>query len=90
MRLRAGRINALADSLYLAAESDLSALVAHIDAVNPTLMIVDSVQTIASADIDGAAGGVARARSCCLRLKRSGHDRGQDSRRGTAVGLARR
>ena len=62
VRLRAGRIGAMAQSLYLAAESDLSAVVAHIEATNPTLLIVDSIQTIASADIDGAAGGVTQVR----------------------------
>ncbi|CAB4619301.1 MAG: DNA repair protein RadA [Actinobacteria bacterium] len=75
VRLRAGRINALADSLYLAAESDLSALVAHIDAVNPTLLIVDSVQTIASADIDGAAGGVTQVREVAGALIRIAKER---------------
>src|SRR3954454_1199357 len=46
VRLRAGRVGALADELYLAAETDLSAVLGHIDAVAPKLLIVDSVQTI--------------------------------------------
>jgi DNA repair protein RadA/Sms len=62
VRLRAERTGALHDSLYLAAETDLGAVLSHIDAVQPDLLIVDSVQTIASADIDGVAGGVAQIR----------------------------
>lgn len=62
VRLRAQRTGALHDSLYLAAETDLGAVLSHIDAVQPDLLIVDSVQTIASADIDGIAGGVAQIR----------------------------
>ena len=62
VRLRAGRIGALADQLYLAAETELSALVGHVEAVAPDVLIVDSIQTIGSAEIDGAAGGVSQIR----------------------------
>ena len=62
VRLRAGRVGALADALYLAAESELSAVVAHIEAVLPSMLIVDSIQTIASAEVDGGAGGVTQVR----------------------------
>lgn len=48
VRLRADRIHALADDLYLAAETDLSAVLGHLDAVKPSLLILDSVQTVAS------------------------------------------
>jgi DNA repair protein RadA/Sms len=60
--LRAGRIGALADDLYLAAETDLAALLGQVDAVTPDVLVVDSVQTIASALVDGSAGGVAQVR----------------------------
>lgn len=48
VRMRADRINALNDHLYLAAETDLSAVLGHLDAVKPSLLIMDSVQTVAS------------------------------------------
>lgn len=62
VRLRAERTGALHDQLYLAAETDLGALLAHIDEVAPSLLIVDSVQTIGSAAIDGVPGGVSQVR----------------------------
>lgn len=68
VRLRAGRIGALSPDLYIAAETDLSALVAHVDAVRPRLLVVDSVQTIAHPEIDGAAGGVTQVRECAAAL----------------------
>lgn len=68
VRLRAERIGALADELYLAAETDLGAVLGHIDAVAPTLVILDSVQTISSSDIDGAAGGVTQVREVAAAL----------------------
>jgi DNA repair protein RadA/Sms len=63
VRLRAERINALHPALYLAAETDLAAVLGHIDAVAPGLLIVDSVQTIGSPAVDGTPGGVTQVRA---------------------------
>lgn len=62
VRLRAERTGAVHDELYLAAETDLGALLTHIDQVKPSLLIVDSVQTIGSSDIEGVPGGVTQVR----------------------------
>jgi DNA repair protein RadA/Sms len=62
VRQRADRIGAVSENLYLAAETDLAALLAHVDAVNPELLIVDSVQTISAAGIEGVPGGVTQVR----------------------------
>jgi DNA repair protein RadA/Sms len=63
VRLRAERTGNLHERLYLAAESELSAVLGHVDAVAPGLLIVDSVQTISSTLVDGAAGGVTQVRA---------------------------
>ena len=68
VRLRAERIGALQPGLMLAAESDLGTVLGHIDAQNPDLLVIDSVQTIASAQIDGAPGGVAQVREVAAAL----------------------
>ncbi|WP_178946058.1 DNA repair protein RadA [Kocuria sp. TGY1127_2] len=62
VKLRADRINAVADTLFLAAETDLGSALAHMDKVSPRLLVVDSVQTLASADVEGSAGGVTQVR----------------------------
>ena len=62
VRLRAERIGALADTLLLAAETDLATVLGHLEAADPALLVVDSVQTIASAEVDGAPGGVSQVR----------------------------
>lgn len=62
VRLRAERIEAVARSLFVAAETDLAAVLGHIEAVQPQLVVIDSVQTIASAELDGAAGNVTQTR----------------------------
>jgi DNA repair protein RadA/Sms len=62
VRQRADRIGAISDNLFLAAETDLAAVLAHVEAVNPSLLIVDSVQTITAAGLQGAPGGVTQVR----------------------------
>jgi DNA repair protein RadA/Sms len=62
VRLRAERTGAVVDELYLAAETDLGALLTHVEQVRPSLLIVDSVQTIGSAEVDGVPGGVTQVR----------------------------
>ena len=71
VRLRADRIGALHPELFLAAETDLAAVLGHLDAVRPTLLVVDSVQTVASAEVDGAPGGVSQVREVAAALIRA-------------------
>ena len=75
VRLRAGRIEALDPQLFIAAETDLGAVLGHVDEVRPDLLVVDSVQTISSADADGSAGGVTQVREVAGALIRVAKDR---------------
>ncbi len=68
VRLRADRIGAVHENLYLAAETDLDAIVTHIASVCPRLLIIDSVQTIAAAEVDGVPGGVTQVREVAAAL----------------------
>lgn len=76
VRLRAERTDALADHLMLTAETDLATVLGHIDQVAPSLLIIDSVQTIASAGVDGAAGGVTQVREVAGAVIREAKARG--------------
>jgi DNA repair protein RadA/Sms len=76
VRLRASRIGALHADLYLAAETDLAAVLGHIDAVRPGLLVVDSVQTIGSATAEGSAGGVTQVRAVTAALIAVAKERG--------------
>ena len=68
VRLRADRTGAVHDRVYLAAESDLAVLLGHVDQVNPTLVVVDSVQTMLATDTDGVIGGVTQVRAVTAAL----------------------
>jgi DNA repair protein RadA/Sms len=76
VRLRADRVGAITDDLFLAAETDLSALLGHVEAVQPKLLIVDSIQTIGTAEVDGAPGGVTQIREVAANLIRISKERG--------------
>lgn len=76
VRLRADRIGALHEELYLAAETDLGSVLGQLDAVKPALLVLDSVQTIASAEIEGAPGGMAQVREVAGALIRAAKERG--------------
>jgi DNA repair protein RadA/Sms len=76
VRLRAERTGAVHDRLYLAAESDLAAIIGHLDVLQPTLLVVDSVQTVYSADADGAPGGVTQVRAVTVALTALAKERG--------------
>jgi DNA repair protein RadA/Sms len=76
VRLRAERTGDLAPTLWLAAETDLAAVIAHVDAVRPELLVVDSVQTVASGPVDGTAGGVTQVRAVAAALIGLAKERG--------------
>ncbi|WP_449280750.1 DNA repair protein RadA [Leucobacter sp.] len=76
IRMRAERTGALRDELFLASETDLATVLGHIEAVDPALVIVDSVQTMASGEIEGSAGGPAQVREVAAALIRAAKGRG--------------
>ena len=76
VRLRAGRTDAIADELYLAAETDLGTVLGHIEEVQPSLMVLDSVQTVGTAESDGSPGGPSQVREVTGALVRVAKRRG--------------
>ncbi|GAA2533279.1 DNA repair protein RadA [Microbacterium mitrae] len=76
VRLRAERTGALHDELFLASETDLAAILGHIDDVQPELVIVDSIQTVSSAMSEGAAGHPSQVREVAATLVRVAKERG--------------
>ena len=70
VKLRATRTSALSENLFLATETDLSSVLGQIAQVDPELIIVDSVQTVSSLDLDGVAGMPAQVREVASNLIR--------------------
>jgi DNA repair protein RadA/Sms len=76
IRLRADRLDALADTLYLASETELPAVVALVEAHAPDVLVLDSVQTVRDPELPGAAGGVTQVHACAARLTGLAKQRG--------------
>jgi DNA repair protein RadA/Sms len=76
VRLRADRTHAVHDELYLAAETDLGAVLTHIETVRPRLVVVDSVQTIGASGVEGVPGGVTQVKEVAAALVRVAKTRG--------------
>jgi DNA repair protein RadA/Sms len=66
--LRASRIGADAERLLVLAETDLGVIIAAVTELRPSLIVVDSIQTTSSSDVDGSSGGVTQVRECGARL----------------------
>jgi len=68
LKMRADRIGRVCDNVLIACETSMENIMSHIDNVHPEIIVVDSIQTIASDDIDSAAGSVSQVRECSARL----------------------
>jgi len=68
VRLRAERIGVTGDHTYLVSAMSLGDILAAIDKVKPSLVVVDSVQTIADESVESAPGSVTQVRECAFRL----------------------
>ena len=68
VRGRAERIGAVVEGLSLAATTDLETALGAIEHARPSLAVVDSVQTMTSAELSGPAGSVGQVREVAARL----------------------
>ncbi len=63
IKLRARRLGAEDEALWLASETDVSAVAEHVDRLDPRLLIIDSIQTMQVAEIDAVPGSVSQVRA---------------------------
>jgi DNA repair protein RadA/Sms len=68
VRLRAERLDALNDNVWLLAEMSLPNIFNAIQQVSPDLVVIDSIQTIADPDLSSPPGSVVQVRGCAHRL----------------------
>ena len=68
LRMRADRIGRINDNLFIACETSLETILDHLQEIQPEIVIVDSIQTIASESIESSAGSVSQVRECAASL----------------------
>ncbi|MDR1272466.1 MAG: DNA repair protein RadA [Clostridiales Family XIII bacterium] len=78
IRLRADRLSGdnIPESLYIFPETDISSVAEAARGISPSLLIIDSIQTMRSAEIPSTAGGVSQIRACADALMRIGKAQG--------------
>lgn len=76
IKLRADRIGRMSDNCYVVTETSLENIFSHIETIRPELLIVDSIQTIASDTIESSAGSVSQVRECAASLLRYAKESG--------------
>ena len=75
VKLRAERLGSAALEVPIVAETDLDAVVATIEAEQPAVCVIDSVQTLYAPDLGGAPGSVGQVREVAGRLMRVAKER---------------
>ena len=68
LKLRAERLGYDNPQCYIVCETSLPEIFVHIRNVQPELVIIDSIQTIATDEIDSSAGSVGQVRECAARI----------------------
>ena len=76
VKLRADRLDDAAGDVELLSETLLETIIATGTAQAPAVMIVDSIQTIFTQDLEGAPGNVGQVRECAARLMRFAKETG--------------
>jgi len=76
VKLRAERLGESAGDVSLLSETNLETILATSSASSPDVLIVDSIQTIFTADLEGAPGNVGQVRECAARLMRYAKESG--------------
>jgi DNA repair protein RadA/Sms len=69
IKMRADRLELEAHNLYLVTETEVNAILAHIEAIKPRLVIVDSIQTTYMESKASAAGSVSQVRECASQFR---------------------
>ncbi len=70
LRIRADRLGKVSDNTLILCETQLDAIFAQIENVNPELVVVDSIQTILNPELESAPGSVSQVRECAAALLR--------------------
>jgi DNA repair protein RadA/Sms len=68
IKMRADRLGLQQPELYLVSEVSLDQIVAHIEQLQPRLVVVDSIQAVSSDELESAAGSVSQVKACASTL----------------------
>lgn len=76
IKMRADRINSQNDSCYVVSETVTQRIFEHAGELAPDILVVDSIQTIATENIDSSAGSISQIRECTAEFQRYAKESG--------------
>ncbi len=68
IKMRADRIGSFSDSLKLMCETDIDNIISNVEAEQPSLLVIDSIQTMYCPDVNSSPGSVSQVRETTGRL----------------------
>jgi len=69
IKMRAERLGLDAANVYLVTETEMGAILAHVENIKPRLLIIDSIQTTYLEGKASTAGSVSQVRECAAQLR---------------------
>lgn len=76
IRMRAERITTPSENCFILAETQMDTILFHANALTPDLMVIDSIQTLHTANVDSPAGSISQIRECASEVLRYAKDTG--------------
>ena len=68
IKLRAERLGAVAPGMMVLAETNLDTIIEHVEALEPSVFAVDSIQMVYKPELGSAPGSVGQVRECAAEL----------------------
>ncbi len=69
IKMRADRLSLVAEDLFLLTETNLGHIFEQVNQINPTILIIDSIQTVYTDELESSPGMVSQVRECASRLQ---------------------
>ncbi|MFO7614477.1 MAG: DNA repair protein RadA [Bacteroidales bacterium] len=70
IRMRADRVGMRNQDCFILTETNTDLILRHLDEINPSLVIIDSIQTLQTDIIDSSAGSISQIRECAAEMQR--------------------
>ncbi len=67
-KVRAERLNISGDDIYFMSETAIELIMGQLESINPDLIVIDSIQSCYSADLESAPGTVSQVREVAMRI----------------------
>lgn len=76
IKMRAQRLGRLSDNVFILSETSLESIMSQIEKMHPGMLVIDSIQTLSSEELESAPGSVSQIRECAARLLRVAKETG--------------